>query len=166
MTIVAPSTPDPARSCLAMRQSAGERCAAPALNRSALRADEGVMTRRESVRVLVFARARLIGADRSLRCAVVDLSASGAMLTVTARVPAPPLRLELELGGEKLVLPIETQRASPDGGVAVAFAQPHSEQLHHLIAVEQRRALAQHRVNISERRLPPAFRQPPEDSGS
>jgi PilZ domain len=124
------------------------------------------MTRRESVRVLVFARARLIGADRSLRCAVVDLSASGAMLTVTARVPAPPLRLELELGGEKLVLPIETQRASPDGGVAVAFAQPHSEQLHHLIAVEQRRALAQHRVNISERRLPPAFRQPPEDSGS
>jgi hypothetical protein len=124
------------------------------------------MTRRESVRVFVFARARLIGVDRSLRCAVVDLSAAGAMLTVTTRVPAPPLRLEFELGGEKLELPIEIRRFSPDGGVAVAFGRPHSERLYHLIAAEQRRALAQHRVNISERRLPRPFRQPPDDSGS
>ncbi|MGO9958305.1 MAG: PilZ domain-containing protein [Solirubrobacteraceae bacterium] len=124
------------------------------------------MTRRESVRVLLFARAKLIGVDRSLRCAVVDLSAAGAMLTVTGRVPAPPLRLELELGGERLELPIEIQRLSPDGGVAVAFARPHSERLHHLIAAEQRRALAQRRVNISERRVPRSFRRPPDKSGS
>jgi hypothetical protein len=123
------------------------------------------MTRRESVRVLVFARARLMGMNRSLRCAVVDVSAAGAMLTVTGGVPAPPLRLEFELGGEKLVLPIESQRTSPGGGIAVAFARPHSERLHHLIAAEQRRALAQHRVNISERRVPRSFRQPPDDAG-
>jgi hypothetical protein len=123
------------------------------------------MTRRESVRVLVFSRARLMGIDRSLRCAVVNVSAAGAMLTIAQGVPTPPLRLEFELGGETLVLPIESQRASP-GGIAVAFARPHSERLHHLIAAEQRRALAQHRVNISERRLPRSFRQPRDDVGS
>jgi hypothetical protein len=124
------------------------------------------MTRRESVRVLVFSRARLMGIDRSLRCAVVNVSAAGAMLTIAQGVPTPPLRLEFELGGETLVLPIESQRASPGGGIAVAFARPHSERLHHLIAAEQRRALAQHRVNISERRLPRSFRQPRDDVGS
>jgi hypothetical protein len=32
------------------------------------------MTRRESVRVVLFARGKLTGVDRSLRCAVVNLS--------------------------------------------------------------------------------------------
>jgi hypothetical protein len=123
------------------------------------------MTRRESVRVFAFARARVIGVDRSVRCAVVDLSAAGARLTITGRLPVAPLSLEFELGEEEMVLPIEVRRVSPDG-VAVAFAHPHSERLHQLIAVEQRRALAQHRVNISERRVPRSFRQPPDDSGS
>lgn len=125
-----------------------------------------VMTRRESVRVFAFGRARLLGVDRSVRCAVVDVSAAGAMLTLFGRVPAPPLRLEFELGGETLVLPVEIQRVVSDEGVAVAFAHPHSEPLHHLIAVEQQRALAQRRVNISERRLPPSFRRAPDEPGS
>jgi hypothetical protein len=112
------------------------------------------MTRREAVRVVLFSRGRLIGRDRSLRCAVVNLSAAGAMLTLTARPPAPPLRLRLELDGETLELPVEIQRVAPGQGVAVTFARPHSEDLHHLIAVAQRRALAEGRANTSERRLP------------
>ncbi len=131
------------------------------------------MTRRDSVRVVLFARARLIGVDRSLRCAVVDLSATGAMLNVGARLPAAPLSLEFELGGERLEFPVEIQRVPAGGGVAVAFPHPHSERLYRLIAAEQRRALAQGRVNISERRVPPSFRTvpgeatlPPESSGS
>lgn len=75
------------------------------------------MTRRESVRVVLFTRATLIGVERSLRCAVVDLSAAGARLTVTASLPTPPLRLAFELGGAKLEFPVEIQRPS-SGGVA------------------------------------------------
>jgi hypothetical protein len=119
------------------------------------------MTRREAVRVKLFARGRLTGADRSVRCAVVNLSAAGAMLTMTARMPAPPLQLAVQIAGKELELPVEVLRTSPGGGVAVAFPHPHSESLHHLIAVEQRHALAQGRVNISERRLPPSFRGAP-----
>lgn len=122
------------------------------------------MTQRQAVRILLFARATLIGADRSLRCAVVNLSAAGAMLTISARLPAPPLRLEFELGGETLTLSIEIQRTSATGSVAVAFTQPFSERLYHLIAVEQRRALAQQRVNISDRRVPQSLRQDPDRS--
>lgn len=119
------------------------------------------MTRREAVRVKLFARGTLIGADRSVRCAVVNLSAAGALLSMTARMPAPPLRLAVQLGGGELEFPVEVLRVSDSGGVAVAFPPPHSEALHHLLAVEQRHALAHGRVNISERRLPPAFRGAP-----
>jgi hypothetical protein len=128
---------------------------------------------------MLFARGTLIGVDCALRCAVVDLSAAGAMLTVAARLqpparlPTPPLRLEFELAGERLELPVEIRRMSRGGGVAVAFPHPHSERLYRLIAIEQRRALGQRRVNISERRIPPSFgdarsqaSQPPEDSES
>jgi len=131
------------------------------------------MTRRESVRVSLFVRGRLVGADRSLSCALVDLSAGGAMLTFAGRLPAPPLRLEFELGGEKLAFPVEAQRMSVGGGVAVGFPRPRSERLHHLIAAEQRRALAQGRVNVKERRVRrPVGRpsreaaQPPDKTGS
>jgi hypothetical protein len=121
----------------------------------------------------LFARATLIGVDRSVRCALIDLSAAGAMLTVTAALPTPPLRLVVEFGGAELELPLEIRRVSTSGGVAVAFPHPHSESLHHLIAVEQRHALAQGRVNISERRVSASVRaarseavQPPQPSGS
>lgn len=119
------------------------------------------MTRRESVRVILFARATLTGVDRSLRCAIVNLSATGAMLTVTAPLPEPPLRLEFELGEAKLELPVEIRRLPPGGGVAVSFTPPHSERLYHLIAVEQRRALAQGRLNICDRRSPRSGRNLP-----
>jgi hypothetical protein len=122
-----------------------------------MRDDEAVMTRRESVRVVLFARGALIGTGRAVRCAIVNLSASGAMLSFTGEPPAAPLRLEFELGEMQLAFPVEIRRVDHNGGVAVAFPEPHSERLHHLIADEQRRALAQGRVNISERRLPPAF---------
>jgi hypothetical protein len=122
------------------------------------------MTRREAVRVKLFARATVIGVDRSVRCAVVNLSAAGAMLSLTVGVPMPPLRLRVEFAGETLEFPVEVLRVSPAAGVAVAFQHPHSESLHHLIAVEQRHALAQGRVNISERRLPPAFGARPDES--
>jgi len=131
------------------------------------------MTRRESVRVILFARGTLIGVNRSLRCAVIDLSAAGAMLTVTTPLPEPPLRLGFEIGAEKLEFPVEIQRISPGRGVAVSFPSPHSERLYHLIAEEQRRALAQGRINISERRALRSSRnvrsepaRPPADSGS
>jgi hypothetical protein len=121
------------------------------------------MTRRESVRVVLFARGTLRGADRAVRCAIVNLSAGGARLTMTARLPKAPLQLELELDGVRLAFDVEVQRVDPDGGVAVSFPRPHSERLHRLLAAEQRRALAQGRVNISERRLPPAFHGRPGD---
>jgi PilZ domain len=111
-------------------------------------------TRRETVRIILFARGRLLGADCSRLCAVVDLSAAGARLTAMASVPAPPLRLRFELGGEELEYPVEIARLSEDGAIAVAFRRPYSERLYRLIAAEQRRALAQGRVNISERRAP------------
>jgi hypothetical protein len=118
-------------------------------------------TRREAVRVKVFARASLIGGDRSVRCAVVNLSAAGAMLSLTASLPERPLRLAIEFGGEQLEFPVEIVRSDPGGGIAVAFPPPPSEALFRLIAVEQRYALVQGRVNISERRLPPSARRGP-----
>jgi hypothetical protein len=51
------------------------------------------MTRRQAVRVLLFERARLAGAGGAIRCAMIDLSAAGALLTVATRLPRPPLRL-------------------------------------------------------------------------
>jgi hypothetical protein len=120
-------------------------------------------SRREAVRINVFARASLIGGDRSVRCAVVNLSAAGAMLSLTASLPAQPLRLAIEFGGAQLELPVEVVRSGPGGGLAVAFPRPPSEALFRLIAVEQRYALAKGRVNISERRLPPSFRRRPDE---
>jgi hypothetical protein len=129
------------------------------------------MTRRESVRVVLFARARLSGTDRSVRCAIVDLSAAGAKLSLSARLPVTPLRLEFELCGEQLEFEVDVRRVAADGNVVVVFPRPRSERLYRVIAAEQRRALAQGRVNISERRVPPSFRsaegetaQPPENS--
>jgi hypothetical protein len=119
------------------------------------------MSRRGAVRVTLFARARLTGAGRAVRCAVTDVSAGGARLSLSGEVPPPPLRLELELGGEQLAFDVELSRVLDQGGVAVTFPRPHSDRLHRLLADEQRRALAQGRANISERRLPPAFRGGP-----
>jgi PilZ domain len=130
----------------------------PALNLGGVRDDDGVMSRREAVRVVLFARGALLGQGRAVRCAIVNLSAAGAMLTLMGEPPAAPLRLQFELGGDQFELPVVVCRAAGDGSLAVTFPQPHSERLHHLIAAEQRRALAQGRANISERRLPPAFR--------
>jgi hypothetical protein len=107
--------------------------------------------------VVLFVRGTLIGADRSLRCALVNLSAGGALLTMTGNLPIAPLRLVFELEDERLEFPVEVARACPEG-VAVAFPRPHSERLHRLLAGAQRRALAQGRVNISERRVPGAWR--------
>jgi hypothetical protein len=115
------------------------------------------MTRRESVRVILFARGTLIGGGRAVRCAIVNHSASGAMISFSGEPPAPPLRLHFELVEEKLEFPVEVRRVEREGALAVEFRAPDSDRLHHLIAVEQRRALAQGRVNISERRLPTAF---------
>jgi hypothetical protein len=110
------------------------------------------MTRRDAVRILLFERARLSGLGGAVRCAIVDLSAIGALLTVTARAPLPPLRLEFELGGEMLSLAVEVQRAVPGEHVAIAFIDPPTDQLHRLIAAEQRTALAAGRPNVRERR--------------
>jgi hypothetical protein len=131
------------------------------------------MSRRESVRVVLFTRGALLGPGRAVRCAIVNLSASGAMLSFVGDPPAEPLRLEFELGDDRLEFPVQVRRVESDGALAVEFPQPHSERLHHLIAAEQRRALAQGRANISERRLPPGFQGPrtrrpprPDDSSS
>jgi hypothetical protein len=121
------------------------------------------MTRREAVRVLLFERAALVGEDGAVRCAVVDLSALGALLTLVGRVPQPPLWLEFELGGEPLDLAVEIQRASPGERVAVEFVEPPVDQLHRLIAVEQRMALSVGRVNVRERRSPSS--RPDPDAG-
>jgi hypothetical protein len=110
------------------------------------------MTRREAVRVVLFERARLVGFGGGVRCAVTDLSAVGALLTVAARLPQPPLRLEFELGGESFALAVRTQRASAGEHVAVAFIDPPTDRLHRLIAVEQRLAIAAGRLNVRDRR--------------
>ena len=123
------------------------------------------MTRRQSVRVILFARGTLTGADGALRCAVVDLSAGGAMLTVNGRLPAPPLRLAFELRGETLELPVDIQRMPPGRGVAVSFPRPYSERLYRLIAEEQRVALAQGRLNVVDRRAPRSVRGPRGEAG-
>jgi hypothetical protein len=110
------------------------------------------MTRRQAVRILLFERARLVGGPRSVRCAIIDLSAVGALLTLAASVPQPPLRLEFELGGEGLKLEVEVKRAAEGRQVAVAFIDPPVDRLHRLIAVEQRQSLAKGRINVYERR--------------
>jgi hypothetical protein len=110
------------------------------------------MTRREAVRILLFERARLVGGPRAVRCAIIDLSAVGALLTVTAHLPQAPLRLEFELGGERLKLNVEVQRASEGKQVAVSFIDPPVDRLHRLIAVEQRLALSVGRKNVHDRR--------------
>jgi hypothetical protein len=110
------------------------------------------MTRRQAVRILLFTRAWLVGGPRGVRCAIIDLSAVGALLTVNAHVPQAPLRLEFELGGEALALNVEIQRASEGKQVAVSFIDPPIDRLHRLIAVEQRLALAKGRINVHERR--------------
>jgi hypothetical protein len=110
------------------------------------------MTRREAVRVVLFGRARLVGMGGGVRCAIIDVSAGGALLTIAARVPRPPLQLEFELGGEPVELPVEIQRAAAGEHVAVAFIDPPADWLHRLIAAEQRVALAAGRVNVRERR--------------
>jgi hypothetical protein len=125
---------------------------AATLNVPAVVDDLLAMTRREAVRVVLFERARLVGIDAGVRCAVTDLSAIGALLTVAARLPRPPLRLEFELGGESFALAVQTRRASAGEHVAVAFIDPPTDRLHRLIAVEQRLAIAAGRVNVRERR--------------
>jgi hypothetical protein len=112
------------------------------------------MTRREAVRILLFERAQLVGGGRGVRCAVIDLSAVGALITVTAALPRPPLRLQFEIGGEALTLKVEIQRAAEGKQVAVSFIDPPVDRLHRLIAVEQRLALAAGRKNVHERRSP------------
>jgi len=119
---------------------------------SAVADDLSPMTRREAVRVVLFGRARLVGVGRGVRCAIIDVSAGGALLTVTARLPRAPLQLEFELAGEPVELPVEVQRASAGEHVAVAFIDPPADWLHRLIAAEQRVALAAGRVNVRERR--------------
>ncbi|HLI61280.1 MAG TPA: PilZ domain-containing protein [Solirubrobacteraceae bacterium] len=119
------------------------------------------MTRRDAVRVLLFERGVLRGGGRGVRCAVVDLSATGARLTLTARLPPRPLRLEFDLGGAALALEVEVRRAVPGAQVAVAFVDPPVEQLHRLIAIEQRLALAAGRVNVRERRSRRRGDEPP-----
>jgi hypothetical protein len=110
------------------------------------------MTRRDAVRILLFERARLAGLGGAVRCAIVDLSAIGALLTMTGRLPRPPLRLQFELGGEALELAVDVQRAVPGEHVAVVFVDPPVDQLHRLIAAEQRLALSAGRLNVRERR--------------
>jgi PilZ domain len=110
------------------------------------------MTRRQAVRVVLFGRARLVGMGGAVPCAVTDLSAVGALLTVGARLPGPPLRLEFELGGESFALAVEVQRTSAREHVAVVFVDPPTDRLHQLIAVEQRLAIAAGRINVRERR--------------
>jgi hypothetical protein len=122
------------------------------LNVRAVVDDLLAMTRREAVRVILFERARLVGIGAGVRCAVTDLSAVGALLTITAGLPRAPLRLEFDLGGVSFALAVEIQRASAGEHVAVAFIDPPSDQLHRLIAVEQRLALAAGRINVRERR--------------
>jgi hypothetical protein len=112
------------------------------------------MTRREAVRILLFERAQLVGHSGGVRCALVDFSAVGARLSLTAHVPSPPLRLEFTIGGEALALPVEVQRAAEGKQVAVSFVDPPVDRLHRLIAVEQRLALAAGRSNVRERRTP------------
>lgn len=112
------------------------------------------MTRRRAVRILLFERARLVGGPRAVRCAIIDLSAVGALLTLTATVPQAPLRLEFELGGERLKLEVEVKRVAEGKQVAVAFIDPPADRLHRLIAVEQRQSLAKGRINVYERRTP------------
>ena len=110
------------------------------------------MTRRQAVRVLLFERARLAGGGGAIRCAIIDLSAAGALLTVAAPLPRPPLRLEFELEAEAFSVAVEVQRASPGHQVAVAFIAPPSDRLHRVIASEQRLAIAAGRNNVRERR--------------
>jgi hypothetical protein len=121
------------------------------------------MTRRESVRIVLFARGLLHGDGSSVRCAVVDLSAGGALLAVTGKLPEPPLRLEFELGGETHEFPVEILRYPPGSRVAVTFPRPPAEKMFRLIAAEQRHALAQGRINISDRRKPSSFKPPSVD---
>ena len=102
--------------------------------------------------MLLFERARLVGAGGAVRCAMIDLSAAGALLTVTARLPRPPLRLEFELEDEAFSLAAEVQRASPGRQVALAFVDPPADRLHRVIATEQRLAIAAGRDNVRERR--------------
>ena len=110
------------------------------------------------MRVTLFTRGTLSGGDRRVVCAVVNVSAAGAMLTGMERVPTQPWRLAFEIGEETIELPVELARQTPEGGVAVTFPQPRSERLYRLLAEEQRRGLAQGRANISERRLPRSLR--------
>jgi len=130
------------------------------------------MTRRQAVRILLFQRARLVGGPRAVLCAIVDLSAVGALLSLNAHVPQAPLRLDFELGGEALRLNVVVERASEGKQVAVSFVDPPIDRLHRLIAVEQRLALAKGRINVHERRtqrrgagpgggVPPAGRDEP-----
>jgi hypothetical protein len=113
---------------------------------------KGSMTRRQAVRILLFERARLVGGPRAVRCAIVDLSAVGALLSVTAHVPQAPLRLDFELGGEALRLEVVVERVAESKQIAVSFVDPPVDRLHRLIAVEQRLALAKGRKNVHERR--------------
>jgi hypothetical protein len=113
------------------------------------------MTRREAVRILMFERAALEGADGGIRCAVTDLSATGARLSVTRRLPRPPLRLRFELDGEAYRLDVVLARGSSGGDVAVVFLDAPADRLHRGLAAEQRRALAAGRVNVRERRARP-----------
>lgn len=118
------------------------------------------MSRREAVRIILFQRAALTGAgERRLRCAVINLSAVGAMLSVSEEIPPPPLRLSFTLGEENFDLPVEVRRASK-GSASVMFVGPRNERLYRVVAAEQRQALALGRVNISDRRLPGGVLKP------
>jgi hypothetical protein len=110
------------------------------------------MTRRSAVRVVLFERARLVGAWGGVRCAVVDLSATGARLTISAPLPHPPLRLEFAIGDEWFDPAVEVTRVVAGGQVAVTFRDPPADRLHHVIATAQRLAIAAGRTNVRERR--------------
>jgi hypothetical protein len=123
------------------------------------------MSRREAVRIILFLRATLSGAgNHRVRCAVVNLSAVGALLSLSEQVPPAPLRLSFTLGGEDFDLAVELRRVREDGSASVMFPGARSERLYRVVAAAQRQALAQGRKNVSDRRLPGSRRGTPDDA--
>jgi hypothetical protein len=115
---------------------------------------KSLMSRRELVRITLGEAAVLHGRGSDCECVVLEISAGGALLAHSGRLPAPPLTLQVVLAGTRIEIPALIQRAPRTGRIAVRFPPGAVPVLQRLIADEQRSAHAQGRRVIVERRSP------------
>jgi hypothetical protein len=109
-------------------------------------------TRRGAVRLTHGDAGFLVFSGQSAKCAVVDLSVTGARVRLLQPQPIPDeVTFETEVAGETVALRGHVRRGEPGRLIAIEF-EDDTDELSRLLAVAQRLAIADGRRTTVERR--------------